>query len=177
MRLFVAIDMPENILDELEPLLKAVPAGRPSTREQMHLTLFFLGDVPEKDCDQLKDALQPVAISPFRLRLEGVGCFPSPKRPRILWVGMTPSPSLLKLKKQIDAALLPLEFLPDKKPFHPHLTLARIKNPWTSGIPQFLQDHHKFSSEEFVVKKFHLYSSNLTPKGAVYTKVRSFELI
>jgi 2'-5' RNA ligase len=176
MRLFIAIDLPDAILNKLEPLSRSTPAGRPSAPEQMHLTLFFLGEVPEENVAGIIAALQTIRVTPFSLKLEGVGCFPSPNRPRILWVGISPTPTLHDLKKQIDAALIPLGFTPDKKPFHPHLTLARIKNPWVTGIPKFLEEHRSFNSEEFVVDSFHLYSSTLSPAGSLYSKVKGFEL-
>jgi 2'-5' RNA ligase len=176
MRLFIAIDLPDPILDGLDLLFRAVPVGRPCSREQLHLTLFFLGDVPEKDCPPLIEALRSVKIPAFALRMEGVGCFPSPHRPRILWAGLSFPAGLHQLKKQIDSALLPLGFAPEKRPFHPHLTLARIKNPRVTGIAGFLERHREFLSEEFPVNNFYLYSSKLAPRGAVYTKVETFGL-
>ena len=177
MRHFIAIDLPDSVLAELKPLLHNLPAGRPSGSEQIHLTLFFLGEIPESDKDAVVAALQGIASSSFPLRVEGVGCFPSPHRPRILWAGLSHSASFLHLKQQIDGALHPLGFLPDKKPFHPHLTLARIKNPHATGIPSFMAQYQNFSTEIFTVDSFHLYSSKLTPKGAIYTKIKSFPLL
>jgi RNA 2',3'-cyclic 3'-phosphodiesterase len=176
MRLFIAIDLPYTVLQGLQALLQDLPAGRPSGAEQIHLTLFFLGEVQEGVKEEIIAGLQAIAQPPFSLRVEGVGSFPSPHRPRILWAGFSPSSPLRHLKQQIDEALLALGFLPDKKPFHPHLTLARIKNPRVTGIPQFLQQHKNFFLEEFIVESFHLYSSKLTPKGAVYIKVKTFPL-
>jgi 2'-5' RNA ligase len=70
-----------------------------------------------------------------------------------------------------------LGFFPEKRPFHPHLTLARIKDPRVTGVSEFLTRYQNFSLEEFVVENFHLYSSKLNPKGAIYTKVKTFSLL
>lgn len=176
MRLFIAIDLPDTILDQLQPLWQSRPTGRPGVLEQIHLTLSFLGEVPPRGEAGITEALSGIRSRHFPLKVEGVGCFPSAHRARILWAGISASPGLQSLKKQIDEALRPLGFIPDKKPFHPHLTLARIRNPRIRGIAEFLQRYREFSSEEFVVEDFHLYSSQLTPKGALYKKFKSFSL-
>jgi len=177
MRLFVAIDPPPLVLDQLQPVIDTLPAGRPAKRDQLHLTLFFIGEVPNEELDGITQALQEISLPAFPLRLEGVGCFPNPTRPRILWAGLSFPPSLQNLKNEIDHRLQSLGFAPDKKAFHPHVTLARIKKPGVTGIPKFLQDHKSFQSEEFSVQNFYLYSSNLTPKGAFYTIEKTFPLI
>lgn len=176
MRLFIAIDLPENVLEQLQVLIQTIPAGRPARTDQLHLTMFFLGEVGPDVQENLEKELGRIHAERFSLGIHGVGCFPSPARPRILWAGVRDHPSLHQLKKKLDAALVPLGFVPDRRPFHPHLTLSRIKNPKTAGVAPWIQAHQDFQSDEWPVENFHLYSSLLTPKGAVYTKIQTYPL-
>lgn len=177
MRLFVALDLSEEIKIKITPLLQAVPAGRPATLDQLHLTLFFLGNVPEKNLPKVKEALGGIKQNSFLLKLKGVGCFPNSKRPRILWVGIPLTNELSKLKKETDDALQDLGYQKEKRPFHPHLTLARIKKPHPKGIEDFLNKNLSFQTPDFPVNEFYLYQSTLTPKGARYQRVAQFPLI
>jgi 2'-5' RNA ligase len=177
MRLFVALDLPEEIKQSLTPLLDAIPAGRPATMAQLHLTLFFLGNVSEEDLPRIKEALGGITETSFLLKLKGVGCFPNPKRPRILWVGIPLTEELSKLKTETDRVLENLGYPKEKRAFHPHLTLARIKKPHPQGVEDFLNKYFSFQSKAFPVKEFTLYHSILTPKGARYHRVAQFPLI
>ena len=170
MRLFVALDLPENILACLQPLLENVPAGRSPRLDQVHFTLNFIGEVPDQEFPDLAATLRGVEAKRFKLRMKGVGCFPSPNRPRILWAGIEKVPGLLEIKDKIDSALDKLRYPPEKRSFHPHITLSRIKNPHALGIGDFLKKYLSFETSEFEVREFLLYSSDLSPKGAIYTK-------
>ncbi len=168
MRLFIAIDLPEEIRKLVNPILNQVPVGKPAPIDQLHLTLKFIGEFPEQNLPVLKKTLQELKTSNFFLKLKGVGCFPSEKRPRVLWMGFEESAALQGLQKSIDQALKELKIPPDDRPFHPHLTLARIKNPHTALLGAFLKNNYSFESPEFTATAFHLYSSILTPKGAIH---------
>lgn len=177
MRLFVALDFPKSILGSLEPLLKDIPAGRPARLEQIHLTLHFIGNVPDLDVPLIKESLRNVKVHPMELRLRGVGCFPSPRRPRILWAGIELTPRLTELKNRIDSVLEALGYPPEKREFHPHITLARLKNPHELGIGDFLKKYLSFETPMFTVKEFYLYSSKLTPSGSLYHKELTVPLL
>ncbi|MDX1412312.1 MAG: RNA 2',3'-cyclic phosphodiesterase [Nitrospirales bacterium] len=176
MRLFVALDPPEEIKQSLLPLLETLPAGRPSNFSQLHLTLFFLGNVADEDLNSIKETLAEIKEKSFTLQLKGVGCFPNIKRPRVLWVGIPLTEGLSQLKVKIDQALQTLGFQKEDRAFHPHLTLSRIKKPHPKGVEEYLNKNFSFQSGEFPVKEFYLFQSQLTPKGSIYTKLAQFPL-
>ena len=115
----------------------------------------------------------------FGLSLRGVGVFPpQPSRrspPRVLWVGLAPVDRLSALKQAIDQALGPDPEMAERE-FHPHVTLARWKDPPGPELARFLDRHAGLASPAFAVRDFHLYESRTLPEGAVYTRLHSFNL-
>jgi 2'-5' RNA ligase len=177
-RLFVAIDLPDAIKQQLLDLQTHIPTARWTKLEQMHLTLRFIGEVPDEEVEPIKSALAIVTASPFELTLRNVGHFPSGKRtlPRVLWVGIDKQPALNDLHQQIESALSQLGFKPDNKSFSPHITLARLKlNRPARQVDHFLSKHERIHAGTFTATEFRLYSSLLMPHGAVYTVERSFQ--
>jgi 2'-5' RNA ligase len=174
-RLFVAVDLPDAVKAELVRLQPPSGNGvRCTPPDQMHLTLHFLGDV---DLDPVVEALQRVKAASFSLRLEGVGTFGSAGRGFILWAGFGYCPAVLALHAAIADALQQTGYQPERRPFSPHLTLARCK-PRTprSVIDDFLRRHANFRSADFPIRQFALYSSTLTPDGAEYRREAHFPL-
>lgn len=177
MRLFVAVDLPNAVKDQLEALRTPVPGARWVSRDQMHLTLFFVGETERVSA--VKAALQPVHAAPFDLLLSGVGRFPAGSRrpPRVLWAGFAPQPALLALQAQVAAALTALGFPPDDRPYTPHLTLARVKAEQPlPAAERFLAAHADFRAGPVRVEAFTLYASDLTPQGARYTPQARYPL-
>jgi len=134
MRLFVAVNFPGEIkadLSALQEKLKRVPSDARWVREEnFHLTIQFLGDTPAEQVPLIASALQYAAagIKPFNLHFRDVGFFPDEKKPRVLWVGVGGEVDVLaRLHRQVQKALEPLGFTPEKRRFSPHLTLARFK--------------------------------------------------
>jgi RNA 2',3'-cyclic 3'-phosphodiesterase len=179
-RLFVAVDLAERARLLLDPLLGAFPGGRWASREQLHVTLRFLGSVAPDQVGELRRRLESV-VSPasFSLSLSGVGVFPpAPSKrspPRVLWAGLRPRDPLAALKLAIDQALGPDPELGNRE-FHPHVTLARWKDPPGPELAGFLDRHAGLTSAPFDVREFHLYESRTLPEGAVYTRLHSFNL-
>jgi len=176
MRLFIAIDFPQAVIQQIIPLLNQITAGRPIPFNQLHLTLKFLGETSPASFEMIKDLLDQTTVEPFTTTLKGVGCFPSIKRPRVLWVGMESCPPLSQLKEKIDHALQSLGIEEEGRPFHPHLTLARFKKPQPGLVSGFLTKNLAFQTESFPIDNFHLYSSKLTPKGAIHTREKTIHL-
>ncbi len=177
MRLFVAVDLPDAVKNRLETLRAPVPGARWVSRDQMHLTLFFIGETER--LSDVKAALQPVRAAPFDLLLSGVGRFPPGSRrpPRVLWAGFAPQPALLALQAQVAAALTALGFPPENRPYSPHLTLARVKAENTlPAAERFLEAHAGFRAGPVRVEAFALYASDLTPQGARYTQQAVYPL-
>jgi 2'-5' RNA ligase len=147
--------------------------------QSIHLTLKFLGEVdPQiiaKLAESLTDATQSQAS--FGLRLRGLGCFPNPANPRVVWCGIDGEVERLSgLQQSVEAACASLGFAPENRPFHPHLTLGRV-NGKRNLRP--LMDCIKMGSDlesGFISDHFNIYRSVLKPQGAVYTVLDTIEL-
>jgi 2'-5' RNA ligase len=169
-RLFVSIELPESIrstLAALDPHLRRVRWLEPA---QMHLTLAFLGNVPDQIQETLSEKLQAISWKPFFLPLLGLGTFPSKGWPKIIWIGVgTAHPHLFQLHKRVQEAILATGLEPDLRSFHPHVTLARCREVSPQTIRPFLKSHADFDAGMIHVESFRLNSSQLTPAGSVYT--------
>lgn len=181
-RSFIAISLPAAVQDALgavsQELAPRVP-GRAVTwvrPESMHLSLRFLGDTPLDRLDALFTMLESVGAlhQPFTLQLSQLGVFPNERRPRVIWVGLGGDvDAAAALQRDLDAALVPLGWQPEGKPFSPHLTLGRVKRdhdqiwlPWgRSVVPA-----------SFDVGEIHLIESQLRPQGSLYIVRHSSQL-
>jgi 2'-5' RNA ligase len=140
-RLFVAVNLPDVLRQELWAAGEAVRRAQPPVRwvrpEGIHVTLKFLGEVPEERLDELRAALGRAAagLHPFDLIVEGGGVFPGPARPRVFWAGIVPEPQLELLQHAVEREIAPLGFPSEGRPFRPHLTLGRAeKGGGASGL-------------------------------------------
>ncbi len=184
-RAFLAIEPPENILQEifrLQEKLKREISGRLSwTRPQgQHLTLKFFGDISREDINNINAAVQKrvAAEQKLNLKIEELGVFPDAKRPRVLWCGITGDlERLINLQKKLDGDFAALGFPAEDRSFKAHLTLARIKDPRDiTGMSEALKKYDSFKAGDFSGDKLFLFQSNLSPQGAVYTKLMEFAL-
>jgi len=175
LRAFIAIDLPPAVKaalgDVAATLGGRVPRGavRWVRPEQMHLTLRFLGDTPADRLPPLFVTLDGLTAgrAPFALHLTEVGCFPNMRRPRVVWVGLGgEEEKLVALVGGLEAALRPLGWPPEDKPFRAHLTLGRVRDEraaqgvdWSAAVPPL----------PVPVAAVHLIESQLRPEGPVYT--------
>ena len=170
-RLFVSIELPPSVtqgLAELDPHLCGVRWLEPA---QMHLTLSFLGNVPDDIAETLKKNLSAIAWKPFFLPLIGVGIFPGKGWPNVVWIGVGRGhPHLFQLHKRVQEAALAAGLEPDLRSFHPHITIARCRDVSPEVIRPFLKTHAAFDAGMIHVESFSLNSSQLTPAGSVYTR-------
>lgn len=122
---FIAVDFDE-LREYFSHLQKQMPVknAKLSLTKSFHLTLKFLGEVPEDKIRDIKEKLSKIKISPFSIRTGNIGFFPNENYARVVWVGLEPIGSIAELQKQIDNELLPI--FPREKNFHPHITLARV---------------------------------------------------
>ncbi|MBJ6748695.1 RNA 2',3'-cyclic phosphodiesterase [Geomonas anaerohicana] len=169
-RLFIAVDLPEDIKAALSSFNASMPGLRWVPPDQIHLTLRFLGDVLPQAGAALKKNLAAVSFTPFPLTLRGVGHFPPHGHPRVLWVGMEESRPLLALQLQVESAVTGAGIPPEQRGFSPHITLARIKENASAEVARFEATHRTLSFPPFSVEEFILFSSVLTPKGATHRK-------
>lgn len=175
MRLFVALALPDAVAQSLMLLQGGVPGARWHTREQLHLTLRFIGEVDGREAAMLDEALAAIAAPGFALQLHGVGQF-GHKQPHALWAGLRPSPALEHLQRKVDNAIRRVGQPRDAHKFTPHVSLARLRNPDTQKVIEWLSWHALYTSAEFAVGAFHLYSSLLTSDGSVYAQEQRYEL-
>ncbi|RUM35289.1 MAG: RNA 2',3'-cyclic phosphodiesterase [Desulfobulbus sp.] len=166
MRLFVALDLPEDVRCRLSRLGYGLPGARMVPEEQLHLSLCFIGEVEGGMYPDIRDALARVDFPSFTLQLDGVGFFPPRKKPRVVWAGVVCNASLSRLHKKIKSVLLPLGIALEKRKFAPHITLARLKNTPAARVGRFLEQNSLFMTEPFQVDEFVLYSSVLNSRGA-----------
>jgi len=183
MRTFVAIDLePElkRVLEDLIRKLKRTGADvRWSGAEGMHLTLKFLGEVEPAAVPLVEQTVGAAASkhSRFPLTLRGSGTFPPGRSPRVLWVGIAEVSPLIDLQKAVEAGLDGVGYPPETRPFHPHLTLARVRGgARIQEAVTELETYRETVFGEMTVRKITLFQSLLKPLGAEYKVVREFEL-
>jgi 2'-5' RNA ligase len=176
-RLFIAIDLPAPLASELASLVQPFPGARFVRREQLHLTLRFLGEVvPEAQRALESQLVERVIAQKFTLAVHGGGVFPDRRRPHVLWAGIEPSRALLELQASIEGAVQLAGLAREEKPFHPHVTLARLKGPARSEVERALETLSRFSAAPFAVTAFRLYSSVLSDSGATHAVERELAL-
>jgi len=180
LRLFVAVDVPPGVLEQLDatiaPERSTIPTARWAPVANQHITLKFLGSVDASSLPDISAACESVATArrSGEIRVTGMGAFPSPRRARVIWAGIEDEERILTdIASGLDEAFAPLGFAPEKRAFTPHLTLARLKSP--ADARAFL-DRVSFVSSPIPVTDFHLYRSHLSPKGARYEAIDAYVL-
>ena len=175
-RTFVCIEVPPSIKARIEELQRAlrrsdVPISwvKPSN---IHLTIKFLGDVAASRIHSVRQAVERAcqSISPFDITVDGTGCFPSAKSPRVLWVGLAPLPDeLRRLHSNIEAELEGAGFVREAKRFAPHLTIGRVRDPFKAkpSVDNLLAAG--FAAETFRASEVIVMRSELHPSGSIYT--------
>lgn len=178
LRLFVAIDIPEEHKTALLKAQKTFHELSWTSARQLHLTLRFIGEVDIDQFDQITECLNDISAATINLSPAGTGFFPDTAKPSIFWFGFHASVELLKLKQKIDAKLQSaIGLAVENRIFVPHVTLLRFKSCPNAELITSL--HAKFSSldlPEFSVSAFSLYSSQLSNCGAIYVKEAEYKL-
>ena len=174
-RLFVAIRPPEHVRDLLIDAMDDTPDFRWQNEEQLHLTLRFVGEVERPVAEDLADALGRVRSSVFDVRIKGVGRFEA-RNSGALWAGLEPKEPLAALAAKVERACLAVGLEPERRAFHPHITLARWKGHRTREMADFLERRRGLVSEPWPVREFILFESRLGRHGAHYEAVASYPL-
>lgn len=171
MRLFIAIPLSDEINNHIEELQQHLPKSHAklAISKHPHLTLKFLGEITPEDCEKTKQALSEIKFEQFQAKLEGIGTFTD----KVVWLGVEPQEPFQKLQQQIDKALLKL--FPKEERFHPHITLARIKE--ITEKQGFFELLKKISVKPFtfIVDKIILYQSTFGPDGSTYKELAEFQ--
>jgi 2'-5' RNA ligase len=194
MRLFIALDIDDEIRQRIERFLEGVSGFAPEARwvrlESLHITLKFIGERPSETVSSLLEPLNKVSVPPFSLTFSGTGFFPTPKSPRVFWIGIQAAPDLQTLAAAIDDATALLGIPKEDRAFSPHLTLARKSG--ASGSPRSHKDDRPnqvfqrlqqklaiMAQPEFgtmTAREFFLFQSQLSRTGSRYTKLHNFKL-
>ncbi len=184
MRAFVAIALPEDVRENLVALAERLRAGGVKARwprpENLHLTLRFLGDVTAAQAEAVaRDlAVACAGTAPLRLAVRGTGAFPNVRRPSVVWAGVNgTTEALAHVQQAAESAAQAAGLAPEKKRFHPHVTLGRLRDPRRAGrLPALLEAERNFAGGEFSAGAVVLYESELRPAGAVYSQVHTIAL-
>jgi len=183
LRSFIALELSDDVRKNLEGLIVDLKKGVQFTpavpswarAEGIHLTLKFLGNIEEGMVEKIADVLRRAAAGtkPFLLKVRNLGVFPSARQPRVLWVGVKDGDEeSCALQAKIEEGLLPLGFEREIRPFHPHLTLARIKSlRGTAAMMKIVEIHKSRFVGECMIDRVILFRSELHPDGARYTKL------
>jgi 2'-5' RNA ligase len=174
-RLFVAIRPPEHIRDLLIDAMDDSPDFRWQDDEQLHVTLHFIGGVDRPVADDLAVALGGIRADPFQLRITGAGRFEQ-RSSGALWAAVEPKAPVAALAGKVERVCLAVGLEPERRAFHPHITLARWKGRRTREVQSFLERRRGLSSPPFDVTEFILFESHLSRHGAHYEAVARYAL-
>lgn len=181
MRLFTGIDLAEDVRANLARLLERLrPAARLrwSVAENLHVTTKFIGEWPEARLEELLAALRTVPrTGPISITVRELGWFPNARAPRVFWAGIHGDERLYELARAIDRLTSRMGIEEEKRPYSPHLTLARIP-PGSSlaALHRAIEALTTLDFGSFVADCFYLYRSELSPAGSRYTKLARFPL-
>ncbi len=183
-RSFLAIELPKPILRKIEEVQGDLRSTRADVRwvnpEKIHLTLKFFGNIEELRIEPIfKSIEEPIRNTlPFSLEVRGVGAFPHLRNPRVIWIGLVDGREVLvSFQKQIETQLEKIGFQPEDRPFHPHLTLGRMKS--SRGKEELVGRMERHKEEEFgdfQVERVILFKSDLKPSGPIYTLLKEIKL-
>jgi 2'-5' RNA ligase len=174
-RLFVAISLPDAVLDALADLQIGMRGARWLPEENFHLTLAFIGEVDRHGLEEIASALDGISAPRFDLRLKGCGFF-GDRKPRALWVGAEANPQLSHLQSKVEVALKRAGIALEKRKFSPHVTLAYLSGASPDAAAGFCAANGLFSAGPFPVSEFHLVESHLGSEAAHYEIVESYAL-
>lgn len=171
MRTFVAVEIcNEDLLSSIAKLQSDLAIkARPVSKQNMHFTLLFLGEIAEDVAEKVKKSLSTISFKPIQVSFTHLGAFPDPKYPRVIWIGVDEKggTELVKLAAQVEQKLGPLGFKPDK-PFKPHLTIFRIKER-QDDLAEKITRHGKVNLGTDLISELKFKQSVLTSNGPIYS--------
>jgi 2'-5' RNA ligase len=174
-RLFTGLELPEDIVAELDLMRGGVHGARWIEPESYHITLRFVGDVEDKVARDLIQALDTVSAPVFSLKLKGIGAFGGAK-PHSIHVGVADSPELKRLRGAHERVCQVIGLAPEQRKFTPHVTLARLKQARPDAVQRFIAAHNLYASRPFEVLRFVLFSSRPSRGGGPYAMEETYGL-
>ncbi|OYV39287.1 MAG: 2'-5' RNA ligase [Acidocella sp. 20-61-6] len=176
MRLFVALDLPWEVKEELSDLSFNLPGARWVPTDNFHLSLRFIGEANRLQAEEIDLALATLRGRSFLFSLSGLGWFEKSGRASCLWAGVERNEHLTKLQAKVETALHRIGLPPDRRRFTPHVSLARLDQPANEKITGFIQGNSLFRAEPYAVDRFTLFSSQLGKEGSAYTAEADYGL-
>ena len=178
-RVFIAVDIDDPpVLGRLERIRDTVSSTgvpmKPVETENMHVTIRFIGEVPESRVeDIIREALEPIEMEEFRIKLVGLGGFPNPYRPRVVWIGVTEgADKLVEINRIVERGVRRAGFKPERAEFHPHVTIARVKGTRNlEKLVKIMISYRDIEFGEMTVSSVRLKKSTLTRRGPIYETV------
>ncbi|MGE5266776.1 MAG: RNA 2',3'-cyclic phosphodiesterase, partial [Deltaproteobacteria bacterium] len=174
-RLFSGIELPDDIKSDLSALEMPLPGASWIEEDDLHITLRFAGDIDNRLSHEFAEELARIDMDVFELQLDGVHILGG-NDPKILYAGLRTSPPLEALARAHERAARSAGLRPEKRPFKPHVTLARLRGADIASLTRVLQTHALFRSRPFVVEHFVLFSSKPKTGGGPYAVEESFLL-
>lgn len=176
LRLFVAIELPEDMKQRIGLLAGGLPDARWVAPQSLHITLRFIGEVDEETAQDIDAALGTVHSQPVEIALSGVGCFESKGRVRAVWSKVNGSDGLGLLQSRVDSSLKRVGLEPEGRKFTPHVTLARLKGVPSRVVAPYLEYHGSFRAGPFTATHFTLFRSHMGHGGSHYEALARYEL-
>lgn len=188
LRTFIAADFPPDILEKIGEITAFLKTQAPMealkwvSSDNQHLTLKFIGDLPESKLEEVKTALTDAlhAQPSFTISVEGMGAFPNWQNPRVIWLGISHDRSLNKTHQCIEQALEQIGIAPDGRAFNPHLTVARLRRNMQQDsvrlVGKSLSPFKVDTLGSATIDHIRLYQSELTPRGPIYTPLLTLAL-
>ncbi|HVM70226.1 MAG TPA: RNA 2',3'-cyclic phosphodiesterase [Anaerolineales bacterium] len=181
LRAFIAVEIPVEIQNAIADNTASLRSALPSplvrwvARQNVHLTLKFLGDVSPDNLKRLAETLkvESGSLEPFDISVAGLGAFPSQKRARVIWIGLDAPPALLTLQHEVDAVAAQLGYPREERPFSPHLTIGRVAQNASASDLQRIRTALEAVKVGVLgsahVQAIHIFKSDLRPGGSVYS--------
>ena len=177
-RSFVAVDLDDptirnRIVNAQQGLEQTGAALKVVEPEIMHLTLRFLGEIPQATVERVKEAMNELKFQPFEAEFSGLGVFPNIRRISVVWVGITQGQEQLNdIFHQLEPKLRQFGLPADNKGFSPHMTIARVRTGLNKeALAQYVESMREQEFGQMPVKSIRLKKSTLTPKGPIYTTI------
>jgi RNA 2',3'-cyclic 3'-phosphodiesterase len=165
LRLFVALPIPESVADDIVRVQRGLEGAKWSPRENLHLTLRFIGDADERQAEDLDAALGEIAAAPFGVDLAGAGFFGG-EQPHAMWLGVRHNASLMKLQKDCERACRRAGFGADPRSYTPHVTICYLPRHYPlEPVIAFEQSHALFKAPTWTADRFYLYASRTQGSG------------
>lgn len=183
-RIFVAVDISDEARRTVAGYISDVKSKFPNIKvgwdrpEKLHLTLKFLGDTDENQLEKLKEITGKIAgqITNYKLQISETGVFPSPRKARVLWLGVQGDiEELQKINSILETGCEKIGFKKENRIYKPHLTIGRIREPHKARNLAKTHLENKIEPVSFEVSEIVIYESKLQPTGSIYTKIQNFK--